>query len=387
MPWAHSDLFSRPLHVIRPCSCGWARTSIAKQPPTTASSGRCWRRSRWVRVTSLTRDVRAAARAFTGWFVLRGQLRYLPHEHDERDNAIPGPRRQLHCGRRAADRARTTGHRPDGRAQTIPLADQRDAGTERHADRTAGGVVRQGLRRGTSSSRPCYGRICSSRRQAYRQRVKCPVEFAIGIIRALEGMVSATQLVQDIAGLGQDLCRPPTVKGWTGRTVLDHGRDGRGPAQSHRRTAADAANPTTASWTPGQSPKGMDMARRSRLLGSCSDLFVQGNLAAGCSRGSASKRAGLRDEWRRWTGSPAATPGVCRADICPSINWRRRTGGAELMLSTRRDFLRAALGTSTLMSLGSVAPDFLRRSAVAAAAQRRVTPSWSSSNSPAATTA
>jgi len=27
-------------------------------------------------------DVRAAARAFTGWFVLRGQLRYLPREHD-----------------------------------------------------------------------------------------------------------------------------------------------------------------------------------------------------------------------------------------------------------------------------------------------------------------
>jgi uncharacterized protein (DUF1501 family) len=33
------------------------------------------------------------------------------------------------------------------------------------------------------------------------------------------------------------------------------------------------------------------------------------------------------------------------------------------MLSTRRDFLRTALGTSTLMSLGSVAPDFLIRSA------------------------
>ena len=37
------------------------------------------------------------------------------------------------------------------------------------------------------------------------------------------------------------------------------------------------------------------------------------------------------------------------------------------MLSTRRDFLRAALGTSTLMSLTSAAPDFLLRSAQAAA--------------------
>ena len=35
------------------------------------------------------------------------------------------------------------------------------------------------------------------------------------------------------------------------------------------------------------------------------------------------------------------------------------------MSHTRRDFLRAALGTSTLMSLGSVAPDWLLRSAAA----------------------
>ncbi len=52
--------------------------------------------------------------------------------------------------------------------------------------------------------------------QAYRQRVKGPLEFGLGIVKALEGMVSATQLAQDGANLGQDLCRPPTVKGWTG---------------------------------------------------------------------------------------------------------------------------------------------------------------------------
>jgi uncharacterized protein (DUF1501 family) len=40
------------------------------------------------------------------------------------------------------------------------------------------------------------------------------------------------------------------------------------------------------------------------------------------------------------------------------------------MSYTRRDFLRAALGTSTLMSLGSAAPDWLIRSATATAPQR-----------------
>ena len=43
------------------------------------------------------------------------------------------------------------------------------------------------------------------------------------------------------------------------------------------------------------------------------------------------------------------------------------------MSHTRRDFLRAALGTSTLMSLGSVAPDWLLRSAAAAATSDRDT--------------
>jgi uncharacterized protein (DUF1800 family) len=52
--------------------------------------------------------------------------------------------------------------------------------------------------------------------QAYRQRIKGPLEFGLGIANALEGMVSATPRAQDAATLGQDLCRPPTVKGWTG---------------------------------------------------------------------------------------------------------------------------------------------------------------------------
>ena len=51
---------------------------------------------------------------------------------------------------------------------------------------------------------------------AYRRRIKCPVEFAAGIIRGLEGVVSTTELAQDLANIGQNLCYPPTVKGWAG---------------------------------------------------------------------------------------------------------------------------------------------------------------------------
>jgi uncharacterized protein (DUF1800 family) len=51
---------------------------------------------------------------------------------------------------------------------------------------------------------------------AYRRRIKCPVEFALGIAKGLEGTVSTTQLAQDLGNLGQNLYDPPTVKGWAG---------------------------------------------------------------------------------------------------------------------------------------------------------------------------
>ncbi len=51
---------------------------------------------------------------------------------------------------------------------------------------------------------------------AYRRRIKSPAEFAIGIIKAMEGTASTTQLATDLADLGQNLYYPPTVKGWAG---------------------------------------------------------------------------------------------------------------------------------------------------------------------------
>jgi uncharacterized protein (DUF1800 family) len=51
---------------------------------------------------------------------------------------------------------------------------------------------------------------------AYRARVKPPVDFALGIVRGLEGRIGTTALAQALAGLGQDVFYPPSVKGWDG---------------------------------------------------------------------------------------------------------------------------------------------------------------------------
>jgi uncharacterized protein (DUF1800 family) len=160
-------------------------------------------------------DVRAAARAFTGWSVLRGQLRYLPHEHDERVMRFLGRESSF----TADDIVRIVLEQP-ATAQTVVrklyrwlISETEEPGDARIAplsesfakDHNVAKLVETMLRSNLFFSQ-----------QAYRQRVKCPVEFATGIVKALDEIVSATQLAQDVANLGQDLCHPPTVKGWTG---------------------------------------------------------------------------------------------------------------------------------------------------------------------------
>jgi len=160
-------------------------------------------------------DVLGLARSFTGWFVLRGELRYFAREFD------PGTRTIL--GREGAFDA-------EGAVRVL----LRDPATPRHVvrelyrwlisetedppedllaplaeafsrDYRIGSVVEKMLRSSLFFSR-----------EAYRRRVKGPVEFALGIVKALEGDCRAAALGAALASLGQDLYRPPTVKGWTG---------------------------------------------------------------------------------------------------------------------------------------------------------------------------
>jgi hypothetical protein len=50
----------------------------------------------------------------------------------------------------------------------------------------------------------------------YRAKVKSPVEFAVGIVRGLEGNVGPLNLASALETLGQVLFAPPSVKGWDG---------------------------------------------------------------------------------------------------------------------------------------------------------------------------
>jgi hypothetical protein len=160
-------------------------------------------------------DVREAARAFTGRFVLRDQLRYLPQEHDETDKRILGREGNL----TGDDVVRIVLEEPATSRTLVRKLYRWLICETREPREVLIAPLADSFAKDYSVSKLTETMLRSNlffSPQAYRQRIKSPVEFAIGVVRALEGMVSTTELAQAVADLGQDLCHPPTVKGWQG---------------------------------------------------------------------------------------------------------------------------------------------------------------------------
>ncbi len=160
-------------------------------------------------------DVREAARAFTGWSVLRGRLRYLAHEHDE------GPKRVLGSTGdwEAKDIVRIVLEQPATprliarklyrwlvSESDEPSADLLDPLVAMLASQyDVGEVVETILRSNLFYSE-----------KAYRRCVKSPVAFGLGLALGLDGNVATSPLGAALAALGQDLYNPPTTQGWVG---------------------------------------------------------------------------------------------------------------------------------------------------------------------------
>ncbi len=160
-------------------------------------------------------DVREAARAFTGWFVSRNRLRYIEHEHDETAKRILGRE-----GNFADEDVVGIVLEQPATARTLVRKLYRWFISEtQEPDETLIAPLAESFAKDYDISRIVETMLRSNlffSSRAYRRRIKCPVEYAVGIVNALEGMVSTTRLAEDVAGLGQDLCHPPTLKGWTG---------------------------------------------------------------------------------------------------------------------------------------------------------------------------
>jgi uncharacterized protein (DUF1800 family) len=162
------------------------------------------------------KDVREAARAFTGWEIRGTEPAFNPAQHDDGEKTVLGQ-----TGKWAgADVVRICLEQPSAPSfiagklyrflvsETVPatpellspLAEQ-----FRASDYDFGALVKTVLRSNLFFSQAVY-----------RTRVKAPVDFALGIVRGLEGRIGSTALAAALEGLGQNLFHPPTVKGWDG---------------------------------------------------------------------------------------------------------------------------------------------------------------------------
>ncbi len=159
-------------------------------------------------------DIREAAKAFTGWDVADGKARFSLKKHDAGPKTVFGT-----TGNYTADEvtdlclARPECPRFVCRRlyrflvseTTDPSPELIDPLARRYADSgfDTGKLVGTVLRSSHFFS-PA----------AYRQTVKSPVEFAVGIARGLGGTVGAKPLAEALGPLGQTLFAPPSVKGW-----------------------------------------------------------------------------------------------------------------------------------------------------------------------------
>ena len=158
-------------------------------------------------------DVADTARAFTGWFVNRNSREFYDREFDQGEKEIFGKK-----GNFTAEQALALVADQKATSQTIvrklyrqfvsevdepdiPLLDPLAESFAKNANVL--GTVETILRSNVFFS-PA----------AYRCRVKSPVEYAVGLIRALEGRVATDRLSRSLADLGQNLYNPPTSAGW-----------------------------------------------------------------------------------------------------------------------------------------------------------------------------
>ncbi len=162
------------------------------------------------------KDIREAARAFTGWEIRGAEPSFNPSQHDDGAKTVLGKTGPFEgkdivniCLEQPAAPSFIVGKLyrflisetvPATPELLAPLAEQ-----FRKSDYDFGSLVRVMLRSNLFFLP-----------QVYRTRVKAPVDFALGIVRALEGRLGTTALADALDGLGQHILFPPSVKGWDG---------------------------------------------------------------------------------------------------------------------------------------------------------------------------
>jgi uncharacterized protein (DUF1800 family) len=157
-------------------------------------------------------DVRAVARAFTGWKQREGEFFFDAKDHDDGSKTIFG-QTWAWTGEEVIDllaRHPKTAERMAGKLVRFFVADE--GSPELEAE-----IAKIYLETG-GDMREIVGAILRSPHfvsdHALRAKVKSPVEFAVGAIRELHATVPIRTLPSALTRMGQTLFNPPTVAGW-----------------------------------------------------------------------------------------------------------------------------------------------------------------------------
>jgi uncharacterized protein (DUF1800 family) len=164
-------------------------------------------------------DVHNSARSLTGWTIdaATGQAVFRPRLHDDGVKTFLGQTGNFNAHDIITIIARqpATGQYICRRLFTFFVYEQPD-------DRTLQPFVDVYVQSGHSIGAVVRAILTSPAffsAQAYRARIKSPVEYMAGILRALGGQPSKQLTHQALVTSGQELFNPPNVAGWPGTTV------------------------------------------------------------------------------------------------------------------------------------------------------------------------
>ena len=159
-------------------------------------------------------DVREAARAFTGWHQRGGAFFFDAEAHDDGRKEILGHRGRFD----GADVVDIVLQEPQSKrylaAKLLEFFVLPDPGEELVSE-AAEVLARCNLELRWFLRTLLQSRVFYSP-EAYRSRVKSPVEFAVGAIRDLDATFPGLELAEAMHPMGQELYNPPSVKGWEG---------------------------------------------------------------------------------------------------------------------------------------------------------------------------
>ena len=161
-------------------------------------------------------DVREAARAFTGWEIQGNDAHFNASAHDDGEKKVLGQSGTF----KGEDIVRICLEQPCAAKFIVTkffrfMVSETIAPTPELIDPLAAKFKASGYDFGVVVNTVLRSNLFFSK-EAYRSRIKSPVEFAVGIVHVLEGKIGTTQLAVELEKLGQNVFFPPSVKGWDG---------------------------------------------------------------------------------------------------------------------------------------------------------------------------